>query len=68
MERRKTRSMIRREEELQHKDKIFYTYERRSRKHPHQRGQITEKYDKAQQFQYDYLQTLGEQEERDNQE
>lgn len=37
VERIKIRSMIRREEELQQKDKIFYTYERKSRKHPRAR-------------------------------
>jgi hypothetical protein len=59
MGRRKTRSMVLKEKELEEKDKIFTTYERRTRKRPQvQKGQIQEKDDEAQQAQYEHIQTL----------
>ena len=45
---RKTRSMVLKEKELEEKDKIFTTYERRTRKRPQvQKGQIQEKEDES---------------------
>ena len=45
---RKTRSMILKEKELAKKDKIFTTYERRTRKRPQfQKGQIKDKEDES---------------------
>jgi hypothetical protein len=62
MGRRKTRSMVIKEKELEEKDKIFTTYERRTRKCPQvQKGQIQENNDEAQQAQYEHIQTLEEQ-------
>jgi hypothetical protein len=56
---RKTRSMVLKEKELAKKDKIFTTYERRTRKRPQvQKGQIQEEDDRAQQAQYEHIQTL----------
>jgi hypothetical protein len=56
---RKTRSMVLKEKELAEKDKIFTTYERRTRKRPQvQKGQIQEEDDRAQQAQYEHIQTL----------
>jgi hypothetical protein len=55
----KTRSMVLKEKELAEKDKIFTTYERRTRKRPRvQKGQIQEEDDRAQQAQYEHIQTL----------
>jgi hypothetical protein len=56
---RKTRSMVLKEKELAEKEKIFTTYERRIRKRPQvQKGQIQEEDDRAQQAQYEHIQTL----------
>jgi hypothetical protein len=56
---RKTRSMVLKEKELAEKEKIFTTYERRTRKRPQvQKGQIQEEDDRAQQAQYEHIQTL----------
>jgi hypothetical protein len=54
---RKTRSMVLKEKELAKKDKIFTTYERRKRPQV-QKGQIQEEDDRAQQAQYEHIQTL----------
>jgi DNA repair exonuclease SbcCD ATPase subunit len=59
MGRRRTRSMVIKEKEFEEKDKIFTTYERKSRKRQQvQRGQIQESDDEAQQAQYAHIQTL----------
>jgi hypothetical protein len=59
MGRRKTRSMVIKEKEIEEKDKIFTTYERKSRKRQQvQKGQIQENDDEAQQAQYAHIQTL----------
>jgi hypothetical protein len=59
MGRRRTRSMVKKEKEFEEKDKIFTTYERKSRKRQQvQRGQIQESDDEAQQAQYAHIQTL----------
>jgi hypothetical protein len=51
--------MVKMEKEFEEKDKIFTTYERKSRKHQQvQRGQIQESDDAAQQAQYAHIQTL----------
>jgi hypothetical protein len=59
MGRRRTRSMVIKEKEFEEKDKIFTTYERKSRKRQQvQKGQIQENDDEAQQAQYAHIQTL----------
>jgi hypothetical protein len=59
MGRRRTRSMVKMEKEFEEKDKIFTTYERKSRKRQQvQKGQIQESDDEAQQAQYAHIQTL----------
>ena len=59
MGRRKTRSMVIKEKELEEKDKNFTTYERRTRKPQQvQKGQIQENDDEEQQAQYEHIQTL----------
>ena len=64
MGRRRTRSMVKREKEFEEKDKIFTTYERKSRKRQQvQKGQIKESDDEAQQAQYAHIQTLEKQKE-----
>jgi hypothetical protein len=64
MGRRRTRSMVKMEKEFQEKDKIFTTYERKSRKRQQvQKGQIKESDDEAQQAQYAHIQTLEKQKE-----
>jgi hypothetical protein len=56
---RRTRSMVLKEKELAEKEKIFTTYERRTRKRPQvQKGQTQEEDDRAQQAQYEHIQTL----------
>lgn len=60
--------MVREHGKLQEKDNTFYTYERNYRKHPHaEKGQTLEENDKAQQYQYYYLQALEEHEEIERQ-
>jgi hypothetical protein len=62
--RRRTRSMVKREKEFEEKDKIFTTYESKSRKRQQvQKGQIKESDDEAQQAQYAHIQTLEKQKE-----
>jgi hypothetical protein len=59
MGRRRTRNMVIKENEFEEKDKIFTTYERKSRKRQQvQKGQIQENDDEAQQAEYAHIQTL----------
>jgi hypothetical protein len=56
IERRRTRSMVIKEKEFEEKDKIFTTYERKSRKRQQfPKGQIQENDDEAQQAQYAHI-------------
>ena len=60
----RTRSMVKEELQFQEKDKIFTTYERRSRKHQQgQNKQATKNDDEVQQRHYVYIQSLEIQEE-----
>jgi len=64
MGRRRTRNMVKREKEFEEKDKIFTTYERKSRKRQQvQKRQIKKSDDEAQQAQYAHIQTLEKQKE-----
>ena len=56
--------MVKEELQFQEKDKIFTTYERRSRKHQHgQKKQATKNSDEEQQRNYVYIQSLESEEE-----
>ena len=56
--------MVKEEKEFQEKDKIFTTYERKSRKHQQvQKKQAPKNDDEVQQKHYAYIQSLESQEE-----
>ena len=60
----RTRSMVKEELQFQEKDKVFTSYERRSRQHQQvQKKQATENDDEVQQRNYVYIQYLESQEE-----